>query len=97
MINGLVAGLRATAMAYGSAGRVMSNNQTRLHLANGARPDLTFGDTFRLQSADKALELANVQASFNYEVALAQQDLAQRMLKKHFEQKQQAIQNGWLA
>ncbi len=97
MISSFMAGLRATSMIHQSGASVQNNNQSRMALANQARPDMTFGQIANLQQQDKGLELQNAMASLNYEIGNAQQEQAQRMQKKNVEQRQRAIQNGWLA
>jgi hypothetical protein len=89
VISSFMAGLRATSMIHQSGASVQNNNQSRMALANTAGPNMTFGQIANL--------LQNAMASLNYEIGYAQQEQAQRMQKKNVEQRQRAIQNGWLA
>lgn len=97
MISSIMAGLRATSMIHNAGANVQNNNQSRMALANQLGPNMTFGQIANIQQQDKALELQNAMASLNYEIGYAQQEQAQRMQKKNVEQRQRAIQNGWLA
>ncbi|MBY0405902.1 MAG: hypothetical protein K2X66_18510 [Cyanobacteria bacterium] len=95
MIN-FFAGQFATARASQTSFGFQNANQSRMILANGARPDLNPAQVKDLQQRDLALEMQGANNQLQYQVALLMQEAADKQRKKDVERRQQAIQNGSL-
>lgn len=94
MVVPLAASLYGINLAHNSMGSLYGVNQARMGLANAVTGMESPAQIAQLQSADKALELQGVRDKINYQVALAMQETAQKLLKQHEEQRRRLMEAG---
>jgi hypothetical protein len=94
MVVPLFASLYGINLAHNSMGNLYGVNQARMGLANAVTGMESPAQIAQLHSSDRALELQGAMAKVNYQVALAMQEAAQKLLKQHEEQRRRLMQAG---